>query len=299
MIRIPLPPGFDFAAARDFLAPRAASAMEAVREDRYTRAVRLDGRATVLDVRHDPGGACFAVRTAPTLPAEPVRRLVTRMFDLDADLDTIRAHFGADPLLGPLVKARPNLRVQQIPDLFEGLVRAIVGQQVSVAGARTVVNRIVEALGEPVLEADASSPPSPGLRAFPRPEAVAAEHPERLAAFGLTRAKCKALIGAAEASLDGRLDAERLRAAPAAEAEAALVALPGIGPWTASYLRMRAFGDRDAFPALDLGILRALQALLGNPQLGAPEALRIGERWRPWRAYACFQLWGSLADAPK
>ena len=299
-MRIPLPPGFDFTAARDFLAPRAASAMEAVREDGYTRAIRLNGHAghtAVLDVRHDPARDCFEVRTAPALPKEPVRRLVARLFDLDADLDAIRAHFQADPLLGPLVKARPNLRVQQIPDLFEGLVRAIVGQQVSVAGARTVVNRIVEALGDPapVLEATAS----PSLRAFPRPEAVAAENPERLAAFGLTRAKCKALIGAAEASLDGRLDAERLRAAPAAEAEGALVALPGIGPWTASYLRMRVLGDRDAFPALDLGILRALQALLANPELGAPEALRIAENWRPWRAYACFQLWGSLADAPR
>lgn len=284
MIRVPLPPGFDFTAARGFLAPRAATAMEAVREDGYTRAVHLDGRVAVLDVRHDPAGSFFEVSTAPALPEEPVRRLVTRLFDLDADLDAIRAHFGADPLLGPLVKARPNLRVQQIPDLFEGLVRAIVGQQVSVAGARTVVNRIVEALGESV----------EGLRAFPSPEVVAGTEPERLAAFGLTRAKCKALIGAAEAALDGRLNAERLRAAPAQEAEAALVALPGIGPWTASYLRMRALGDRDAFPALDLGILRALQALLQDPKLGAPEAQRLAERWRPWRAYACFQLWGSL-----
>lgn len=284
MIRIPLPPGFDFAAARDFLGPRAATAMEAVREDGYTRVVRVDGQVAVLDVRHDPTGSFFEVGTAPAMPEEPVRRLVARIFDLDADLEAIRAHFGADPLLGPLVKARPNLRVQQIPDLFEGLVRAIVGQQVSVAGARTVVNRIVEALGEPV----------DGLRAFPHPRAIATIEPERLAAFGLTRAKCKALIGAAAAALDGRIDAERLRAAPAREAEAALVALPGIGPWTASYLRMRALGDRDAFPALDLGILRALQALLQDPRLGASEAQRLAESWRPWRAYACFQLWGSL-----
>jgi 3-methyladenine DNA glycosylase/8-oxoguanine DNA glycosylase len=286
-VRIPLPPAFDFAWARDFLAARAASSVEKVTGDGYTRAVRIAGQATLLTLRYDEEAGAFELRTDPAAPPAEARRLVARMFDLDADLGAFQAQAGADPLLGPIVAARPNLRLQQFPELFEGVVRAIVGQQVSVAGARTVVDRLARDLGEPL-------PAAPDYRGFPTPEAFLAAGPARVAAAGLTRAKTAALLGSAAAVLDGRLDAERLRALPAEEAQAALVALPGIGPWTASYLRMRALGDRDAFPASDLGVLKALRILLSDPKLSAQDAERLAEHWRPWRAYTTLHLWQSL-----
>lgn len=286
--RLPLPPAFDFAWARDFLAARAASSVETVTADGYARTVRVAGQPTLLTLRYDAVANAFELRTEPAVPQAEVRRLVARMFDLDADLGAFQSLAGADPLLGPIIAVRPHLRLQQFPDFFEGMVRAIVGQQVSVAGARTVVDRLARDLGEPL----AAAPP---YLSFPVPAAFVAAGPARLASAGLTRAKVAALIGAAELLLDGRLDPERLRALPAAEAQAALVALPGIGPWTASYLRMRALGDRDAFPASDLGVLKALRVLLSDPKLSAQDAERLAERWRPWRAYTTLHLWQSLA----
>ncbi len=224
--------------------------------------------------------------------AQPLlRRLVRRMLDLDTDLRPFLAMARRDPLLRPLVARRPGLRLPQLPDPFEGAVRAIVGQQVSVAAARTVIDRLIRQLGEPVAAAGA------GLFAFPLPAAVAAAGPERLTVLGLTRAKAAALVGMAAASRDGALDWERLRGAPADAASAALTALPGIGPWTASYIRMRALGDRDAFPASDLGVVKALAALApGAPRPHQPaEILAMAERWRPFRAHAAIHLWRSLS----
>lgn len=285
-LKIPLPPGFDFDWARGFLADRAAPSIEAVSETEYRRGLRIDGKAAVLVLRHEPGR--FEAWTVPAVPSAAVRRLVARLFDLDVDLAAFQARIRKDRLLGPIVAARPDLRLQQFPEVFEGMVRAIVGQQVSVAGARTVVDRLGQALGEPVAELDGRL-----FRAFPLPEALLAAGPARIAAFGLTRAKSAALLGAAEAALDGRLDAGRLRSLPPEEAQAALVALPGVGPWTASYLRMRALGDRDAFPATDLGVIKAVRDALGRePAKG--EITELAEGWRPWRAYATIHLWRSL-----
>jgi 3-methyladenine DNA glycosylase/8-oxoguanine DNA glycosylase len=167
------------------------------------------------------------------------------------------------------------------------LLRTIVGQQVSVAAARTVVDRLIRQLGEPV---DAAGR---GLFAFPPPAAMAAASPERLAALGLTRAKAAALIAVAAVTAGGAVDWERLRGAAPAAAQAALLALPGIGPWTASYIRMRALGDRDAFPASDLGVIKALASLAPRTAVAGIGAL--AERWRPFRAYAALHLWRSLS----
>jgi 3-methyladenine DNA glycosylase/8-oxoguanine DNA glycosylase len=178
----------------------------------------------------------------------------------------------------------------QLPDPFEGAVRAIVGQQVSVAGARTVVDRIIRRFGD-------AAPGGHGLLAFPAPATLAAAPAESLTTLGLTRAKAAALTAVAAACRDGLLDWEELRACPAERAEASLVALRGIGPWTASYIRMRALGDRDAFPAADLGVIKALAlAHSGSPAARPTPAgiAALGERWRPWRAYATLHLWRSL-----
>jgi 3-methyladenine DNA glycosylase/8-oxoguanine DNA glycosylase len=146
-----------------------------------------------------------------------------------------------------------------------------------------MVDRLVRRVGDPA--------PAPFL-AFPRPEAVAALGTQGLIELGLTRAKAASLHGLALADLDW----EHLRTAPAEQAEAELDALPGIGPWTASYVRMRTLGDRDAFPAADLGVIKALRALLPEPPtpLTPGSIAALAESWRPWRAYATLHLWHSL-----
>ena len=277
-MKLPVPPDFDFDWTLGFLAARVVPSLEGVTEGEYRRSLRVDGRPVTLAVRFLPGE--LTVRSSPRLPPGELRRLVTRMFDLDADLGAFHALASGDPLLRDLVATRPWIRLPQYLDPFEGTVRAILGQQVSLAAASTMVDRLVRLVGDPA--------PAPFL-AFPLPEAVAALGHQGLLELGLTRAKATALHGLALADLDW----ERLRTAPAGEAEAELDALPGIGPWTASYVRMRTLGDRDAFPAADLGVIKALRALL--PEEPTPGRIAaLAESWRPWRAYATLHLWHSL-----
>ena len=279
-MKIPVPPDFDFDWTLGFLAARVVPSLEGVEgggaPGEYRRSLRVDGRPVTLAVRFRPGE--LTVRSSPRLPQ--LRRLVTRMFDLDADLGSFHKLAAGDPLLRDLVASRPWIRLPQYLDPFEGTVRAILGQQVSLAAASTMVDRLVRRVGDPAPDS---------FLAFPRPEAVAALGTQGLIELGLTRAKAASIHGLALADLDW----ERLRTAPAKEAEAELDALPGIGPWTASYVRMRTLGDRDAFPAADLGVIKALRALLAEEPSPARIA-SLAESWRPWRAYATLHLWHSL-----
>jgi AraC family transcriptional regulator of adaptative response / DNA-3-methyladenine glycosylase II len=361
-LRLPVPYDLDWVLA--FLATRAAPALERVSPGELLRVVRLDdGAPLLLRVRPQPASAAApagwlsvlataapavtpllgataaatagdAART-PATGRAALRRLLCRMFDLDTDLAPFLALARRDPVLAPLVARHPGLRLPQLPDPLEGAVRAIVGQQVSVAGARTVVDRIVRRFGDPVAASGLE-----GLFAFPRAAALAAAAPEHLTALGLTRAKAAALLAVAAATRDGAIDWERLRSLPADDAQAALQALRGIGPWTASYIRMRALADPDAFPAADLGLLKALAACetgardagsasttggvrtarnaRGTPSThrtpgtpGAPGPPRnnagrpllptaattalLADAWRPFRAYAAIHLWRSLS----
>jgi 3-methyladenine DNA glycosylase/8-oxoguanine DNA glycosylase len=286
-VKLPVPPDFDFDWTLGFLAARVVASLERLEGGEYRRSLRVDGRPISLAVQVEPGE--LTVRSSPRLSPGELRRLVTRMFDLDVDLSAFQRLAAGDPLLSGLVAARPWIRLPQYLDPFEGTVRAILGQQVSLAAASTMVDRLVRRVGDPAPEIGGVP-----LLAFPRPESVAALGREGLLSLGLTRAKAAALHGLAVAVLDGTVDWNWLRTAPAAEAEAALDALPGIGPWTASYVRMRTLGDRDAFPASDLGVIKALRARL--PEAATPErANALAESWRPWRAYATLHLWHSLA----
>ena len=198
-----------------------------------------------------------------------------RLFDLDADPGEIAAGLGTDPLVGPLVRRRPGLRVPGAADGFEMAARAIVGQQVSVAGARTVLGRLTEEYGEALEEPRGSL-----ARRFPAPAALAEADP---AAFPFPRTRAEALVSVARLAADGELRLDP--PADLAETRAALMAIRGVGPWTASYIAMRALGDPDAFLPGDVGIRHAL-ARLGS----APD----DESWRPWRSYAVMHLWRSL-----
>ncbi len=270
-----------------FLASRAITGVEVVDHD-------VDGTPTTyrrtLDLPHGPAtvaltpgeGAWTCELRLPELRdlAAAVARC-RRLLDLDADPVAVDAHLGADPVLAPLVAARPGLRVPGAVDGFEVAVRAVVGQQVSVAGAVTTLAGITGHAGKAL-----TAPDGPLTHLFPTAEALAGLDPTTLP---MPRARGRALVGLAEAVADGRiaLDPGTDRDA----ARAALATLPGIGPWTVEDIALRGLGDPDAFPTTDLGVRRTLSALAG-PDAARPAAVTArAEAWRPWRAYATIHLW--------
>ena len=286
-MKIPVEGPFDAAWLGAFLAARAIPGLESLTAGEYRRALR--GREATLGVRLDKKS--LEVRVAGSLDSGEVPALVGRLFDLSAPLGELRSLAAADPLLAPLVAARPGMRLPVYDDPFEALIRAILGQQVSVAAARTIGGRMVGRFGRP-------APALPGdgealFRFFPEPEALAEAGETALRELGLTGAKARSILGCAEIVASGAIDLPALRAAPAEEATAALRALPGVGPWTASYLRLRGLGDRDAFPAGDLGVRKAL-AGPGEKLASEAAAERRAEAWRPWRGYATLHLWAGL-----
>jgi AraC family transcriptional regulator of adaptative response / DNA-3-methyladenine glycosylase II len=198
-----------------------------------------------------------------------------RLLDLDADPVAIDASLSENPVLERFVARRPGLRVPGHVDGFEVAVRAILGQQISVAGARTIAGRLVTAYGEPL----------PGgvslTHVFPTPEAIAAADPET---FPMPTARARALVGLAAAVSGGEVVLDR--GADRADVRAALLRLPGIGPWTADYIALRGLGDPDVFMTTDLGVRQ------GMSRLGLTgDAYRVAQRWRPWRSYALMHVW--------
>jgi 3-methyladenine DNA glycosylase/8-oxoguanine DNA glycosylase len=295
-VRIALPPDFDFDWVLGFLAARTVASLETVRERAYHRSVRVNGKPVTLVLTEVVHGASVAggrarralvATSRPQLPADALEAAVRRMLDLDVDLGHFHRLARRDPILAPMVRRRSGIRLPQLLDPFEGLTRAILGQQVSVAGASTITDRLVRLVSRPVPGAKRS-----GFLAFPTPADVTEAGAGRLREIGLTRVRAATLHGAAQRIADGALDLERLRSLPADEAQAALEQLPGIGPWTASYVRMRALGDRDAFPSADLGVIKRMQAA----GVARQSILEVAERWRPWRGYVTLHLWASAAD---
>ncbi|MDO9409323.1 DNA-3-methyladenine glycosylase, partial [Patulibacter sp.] len=264
-LRLPVRAPFDGRGLHGVLGARAADGLERVGPDgAYVRSLRLPHGAGLLSLRltdaglpgtgpdgrdPDAGGTVTGeLRLVDPRDAAGATVLVRRLLDLDADPATVGAHLARDPALAPLVAARPGLRVLGTVDPFELALRAVIGQQVSVAAARTVLGRLVRAHGRELPRGmDPDGAAAERLRTFPEP-AVVADLPD--AALPMPRARAATVRRLAVAVADGTVD---LR--PAAEPHAtvaALLALPGIGRWTAGYVAMRALGDRDAFPAGDL-----------------------------------------------
>lgn len=307
-VSVPPDGPFDYPWLLGFLAARAAPALESVSLEGIRRGVRVTGQAVLLTIRARlpgdsapaasgsagplPDGArasaapvTFSVAADPPVASAELRPLTRRMLDLKGDLAAFRRMAAADPILAPLVAARPGIRLPQIPDPFEALVRAILGQQVSVAAARTITDRLVSQSGDAV---------GGGLRAFPEAAALASTPVDALARLGLTGAKARALRGIAQAVARGDVDWVRLAAAPFEEAVARLCDLPGVGPWTAAYVRLRGLADHDAFPATDLGVIRSMRRLHpAGDALTVRDIAAIAEAWRPWRGYATVHLWSA------
>jgi DNA-3-methyladenine glycosylase II len=212
------------------------------------------------------------------------------MFDLHADPKAIGASLAADPWLAPLVAASPGLRVPGAWSGFELVVRAIVGQQVSVKAATTIIGRIVQRAGERIED----HPHETTAWRFPTPAALAAVD---LAQIGMPGKRIQALQGFARAVADGVVPVDSVGSATfdLAQLRASLLAMPGIGPWTVEYVAMRAWRDADAWPAWDLVLMQAIAAR--DPALVRPNQQRARtDAWRPWRAYAAMHLWNEVAD---
>jgi DNA-3-methyladenine glycosylase II len=262
---------------------RALAGVERLSADSYARSFSLDGIGGWFRVRPVAGRDALELRhsaSATTCLSALIQR-VRRMFDLDAEPQRIAAHFADDPHLGPLVARNPGLRLPTAFDPFEQAVRAIVGQQVTVKAAVTITGRLVTRLGQPLAETDGA-----GIeRLFPTAAAIAGAN---LDGIGMPGKRVQTLQHFAAQVADGALRLQLGEGGSTALIER-LCALPGIGPWTAEYIALRAFGAADAFPASDLGLLKA--PLWGTDGIGAKQLKARAEAWRPWRAYAAVHLW--------
>lgn len=284
-LRLDYRPPYEWAEILRFLGARAIPGVEIVDGDTYRRIVREGDAIGAIEVRSARDRPALLLGVSPSLVPVlmPLVARVRRMFDLDARPDVIARVLGRDPLLAPLVAARPGLRVPGAIDSFEAAVRAMLGQQVSVAAATTLAGRFAAAFGAPHAA-------GPGLtHRFPSAREVAAAGGDVIARIGLPGARAAALLALAQAIARGAVRLDGARELDAFVAE--LTALPGIGPWTAHYLAMRALHVPDAFPAADLGVRKALQMCT------TAEAEQRAEAWRPFRAYAVLHLWTSLGDS--
>lgn len=274
-LRLRLVTPLDTEALLGFLAGRAVPGVEEVTRGQYRRTLG----ESIIELSLDGGEARLVVALGPGADLAGIVRSVRALADVDTDPAAVGAVLGGDPLLAPLVAARPGLRVPGSVDGFECAVRAVLGQQVSVAAAVTLASRLVRRHGETLPVADGTL-----THRFPTPGALAEGD---LSGLGVTGARIRALralacaVAEGDLALDGRGDRD--------EVTARLRGLPGIGAWTAGYVAMRALRDPDALPEGDLGLRRALAARAGLA--GTATLTARAQRWRPWRAYAAMHLW--------
>ena len=278
-LQLPFRPPLAADALLAWLAARAVPGVEEVDGRVYRRSLRLPGGPGVAELAFEADHVRGRLWLADPRDHAAAHERCRRLLDLDADPGAVVERLGSDALLGPLVRAAPGLRVPGAVDGAELAVRAVLGQQVSVPAARTAAGRLAAEHGEAL-----ARPRGAVTALFPSPAALAALDPARLP---MPRARARALVGLCRALAEGelRLDPETDRA----EARRRLLALPGIGPWTAGYVAMRALGDPDVFLVEDLGVRHALRRL-GGPD-DARRARELAAAWAPWRSYASQHLW--------
>jgi AraC family transcriptional regulator of adaptative response / DNA-3-methyladenine glycosylase II len=290
-VRLAYRPPYDWDAMLAFLNARAIPGIEMVAGNTYRRSIAIGDNSGVISVAPaDKNRVDVSVRFLDMAALPQIIARVRRVFDLAADPDTIGAHLSLDPMLAPLVSARPGLRVPGAWDGFELAVRAIFGQQITVPVATGLLGRLVQAHG---IRLPAGMRDHEGLsHLFPSPARLATAD---LRDFGMPGARAIAVTSLAQSILAD--PAIFSRGASLEEAIAKLRALPGIGEWTAQYIAMRELREPDAFPAADIGLMRAMATADGQRPSPA-ELLSRAERWRPWRAYAALHLWAAGSAHP-
>jgi DNA-3-methyladenine glycosylase II len=287
---------FAFDLALDYLRASPSAVVEQIVGDAYLRSLRFDGRPVALRVWST--GTVDAPRLAVEVAGEAARpedlpaaaTLARRIFTTDDDLAPLWQTAAADPVFERLVQSVRGLRPVLIPDPFEAIVWAIIGQQINITFAGKLKRALVERFGTAV-EVDGVR-----LRAFPSPATLARlEHERDLLPIQFSRQKSRYTIELARAVEEGRIDLEAVGRLPADAAIAALTALPGIGVWTAEYALMRAYGHRDVMPAGDGGLKQVVGREYGYGRLATEAEVRAhGERWAGWRGYAAFYWWHLL-----
>lgn len=279
-VRLDYRPPLAWAGLLAFLARRATPRIEEIDGDTYRRLVRGDEEGSVgwIEVAPVPDRpslkASIPVFLVSRLP-DVVSRL-RRLFDLDARPDVVTAHLEPDPEIGTLVRRRPGLRVPGAFDPFELAIRTVLGQQITVAGATTLCGRLVHAFG------------GHGGHAFPDPDSLAGTPVGRIAELGMPESRARTIVELSRCVARDGLDL--LGAVDPDETAERLESVPGVGPWTAQYILMRACAWPNAFPAADLGIRK----VLGGGSAAAVE--RRSRSWEPWRAYAAVHLWHHLSN---
>jgi AraC family transcriptional regulator, regulatory protein of adaptative response / DNA-3-methyladenine glycosylase II len=281
-LRLGYRPPYDWDAILSFFATRAIPGVEVVERGRYRRAIALDGVTGSVEIAHGENCLVATIRLPQLCALLSVVGRLRRMFDLDADVETIGAHLSGDEGLAPLIARRPGLRTPGAWDGFELAVRAILGQQITVRGARSLAGKLIQLAGSPV-RSEATGHAAL-THVFPTPKQLAAAG---LSDLGMPRPRIAALQSLARAVVTN----PKLLESSGTDDDVLtrLLALPGFGEWTAQYWALRALRDSDAFPAADVGLLRALAT---NGKRLSPKALtERAEAWRPWRAYAAQHLW--------
>jgi 3-methyladenine DNA glycosylase/8-oxoguanine DNA glycosylase len=280
---------YDWPAMLAFLSARAIAGIERVWGDSYARTIAIDGIHGVVIVRPVGGDALeVEISIAPGVATDEIVDRLRRLFDLDVDPAPVGVHLSGDPLLAPLVAARPGLRVPGAWDGFELAIRAVLGQQITVRAAARLAGALVETCGERLrvdLAFDGLS------HVFPDAQRVASAQSLML---GMPRARIDTVRAVAHAyasdlvlrstNSDRAAYLDRLRA------------IRGVGEWTVQYIAVRALRDADAFPAGDVALRRAASQRLGR-DVSARELEALSARWRPWRAYAAQHLWSGLSAA--
>ena len=282
MLRLPYRAPLDEEGLLAFLAPRSVAGVEEVVDGVYRRSLRLPHGTGIVELEPVSGHvrARYVLGDLQDLGAAVQRSRA--LLDLDSDPEAVLAVLGDDPLLAALVNRAPGRRVPGHVDAHELAARAVLGQQVSVAGARTLAARLVASHGEPLVR-----PAGSITHVFPSAAAIASLDPGALA---MPRSRGAALVALARSLAAGELVLDP--GADRHEARSKLLALTGIGPWTAEYVAMRGLRDPDAFLPTDLGVRHALTQL-GHDARPAAAAAALAERWRPYRAYALAHLWSN------
>lgn len=274
-----------------FFAARAIAGVDAVIDGRYLRSIDAGGAGAAVRIAHDAANT-IEVRISPvTADSAAILARVRRLLDLDADAEPIDRHLAQDVALAPLIAARPGLRVPGGWDAFEIAIRAILGQQVTLAAGVRLTAALARTFGDPQSPAAAAGTSLTHL--FPRPDQLMRAD---LAFLKIPAARARAITALATAvAADPRV----LDARDGLDRDVArLTTLPGIGAWTAQYVALRAWRHPDAFPAGDVALQRALATILGAP-VDARHLAARAEGWRPWRAYAAQHLWSALAGGER
>lgn len=294
LFELPLPADFNMGACLEYMNRSPLECLFRTDEAGITRMFKLAGGPLLIRLSVSEGNRLRVTRQYGTVPGnleqEELARYIVEWLDLDRDLAPFYRLAEADRLLQPLVNQHRGLRIVGIPDLFEALCWAILGQQVNLAFAYRLKQRLTAEYGES-LEWEGQT-----YYHFPRPEVFSEVQLEELCALQLTRSKAQTVLTVASLIAGGELSREELLALPSPEAaEQRLLQIRGIGPWTSQYVRMRCLRDASSFPTGDVGLQNVVKFLSGMDRKPTPaELLDLARPWKGWEAYATFYLWRAL-----